>query len=98
VDPRRRRGARLRVPQRRRDLADLSANLPDAPVNDLVVWRGKLVVGTDVGVFSTSATAPGTWSQTGQGLPNASTNDLTISPDGSYLLAATHGRGLWKIS
>jgi len=77
---------------------DLSANLPDAPANDLVIWKGKLVVGTDVGVFSTSATSPGSWSLTGQGLPNASTNDLTVSPDGSYLVAATHGRGLWKIS
>ena len=56
------------------------------------------MVGTDVGVFSTPQSAPGSWSLTGQGLPNASTNDLTVSPDGSYLVAATHGRGLWKIS
>jgi len=27
-----------------------------------------------------------------------SVNDLQLSPDGSYIIAATHGRGLWKIA
>jgi hypothetical protein len=76
---------------------DRSGDLPDAPVNDLVIWKGRLVVGTDVGVFSTSRSAPGSWVELGRDLPNASTNDLTISPDRSYLVAATHGRGLWRI-
>jgi hypothetical protein len=31
-------------------------------------------------------------------LPNASTNDLTVTPDGSAIVAATHGRGLWQIA
>jgi hypothetical protein len=77
---------------------DLSANLPDAPVNDLVLWRGQLVVGTDVGVFQTSKASPGPWARSGAGLPSASTNDLVVSPDGSYLVAATRGRGMWRIS
>lgn len=33
----------------------------------------------------------------GSNLPHASVNDLRSSPDGSYLLAATHGRGIWTI-
>jgi hypothetical protein len=38
-----------------------------------------------------------TWSRFGV-LPNASINDLQPSPSDSYLIAATHGRGLWKIA
>ena len=37
------------------------------------------------------------WARFGTGLPNASVNDLQLSPDGSYIIAATHGRGLWTI-
>jgi hypothetical protein len=76
--------------------ADRSGNLPDAPVNDVVVFHGKLVVGTDVGVFLTSAGSPGSWSRVGTNLPNASTNDLAVAPSGQYLISATHGRGIWK--
>ena len=72
---------------------DRSGNLPDAPVNDIVVFKGQLVVGTDVGVFGTSASSPGSWARIGKNLPNASTNDLTVAPSGKYLLAGTHGRG-----
>jgi sugar lactone lactonase YvrE len=76
--------------------ADRSGNLPDAPVNDVVVFHGKLVVGTDVGVFLTSAGSPGSWSRAGANLPNASTNDLVVAPGGRYLISATHGRGIWR--
>jgi hypothetical protein len=77
---------------------DRSGNLPDAPVNDVLVFHGKLVVGTDVGTFVTAADSPGSWSRLGAGLPNASTNDLVVAPSGKYLLAATHGRGLWTLA
>ncbi|MGB9378197.1 MAG: hypothetical protein WCB04_11860 [Mycobacteriales bacterium] len=79
---------------------DRSGNLPDAPVNDVLVYHGKLVVGTDVGVFSSSLSpyGSGSWSRVGTNLPNASTNDLVVAPGGSYLVSATHGRGLWKFS
>jgi sugar lactone lactonase YvrE len=45
-------------------------------------------------VFAAEASAPTRWSRLGQGLPNASTNDLTIAPNGA-IVAATHGRGIW---
>jgi hypothetical protein len=73
--------------------------LPDAPGDDIVVTKsGKLVVASDIGVFVASAGqgAATTWSRLGT-LPHASVNDLQLSPDGSYIIAATHGRGLWKI-
>jgi hypothetical protein len=77
---------------------DRSGNLPDAPVNDIVAFHGQLVVGTDVGVFVTSAGSPGSWARLGTNLPNASTNDLAVAPGGNYLLAGTHGRGIWKFT
>jgi photosystem II stability/assembly factor-like uncharacterized protein len=78
---------------------DISYNLPDAPGDDLVLTSsGKLVVGTDIGVFVSQSSHGGGWSRFGANLPTASTNDLQLSPNGSYIIAATHGRGLWKIA
>jgi hypothetical protein len=39
----------------------------------------------------------GTWTRLGSNLPNASVNDLRLSAEGSYLIAGTHGRGIWTI-
>lgn len=75
---------------------DISGSLPDAPADDLVISAGKLYLATDVGVFSASAATPTAWSRLGTGLPNAIVNDLSLSPDASYLIAASHGRGIWK--
>ena len=82
---------------------DISGNLPDAPADDLLIVgsgsTAKLVLATDIGVFvaNVNGGATTTWSIYGTGLPNASVNDLTLgfSPTG-YLIAATHGRGIWK--
>jgi hypothetical protein len=80
---------------------DISGNLPDIPGDDLVIAKGgRLVLATDLGVYSAPAgqgTAT-TWSRFGSGLPNASVNDLTVAPDGSYVVGVTHGRGLWKVT
>jgi hypothetical protein len=77
---------------------DVSGNLPDAPVDSSVLWNHKLVIGTDVGVFATSASGPGSWRRLGSALPPAPAVDLRVSPDLGYLLVATHGRGLWKLT
>jgi YD repeat-containing protein len=76
---------------------NISGNLPDAPVNSSVTWHHMLVVGTDVGVFATSASSPGAWQRLGSQLPASPAVHLAVSPDQSYLLVATHGRGLWKL-
>ena len=78
----------------------IRGNLPDAPSDDLLLVNGQLVLVTDIGVFIVSA-GGGTstsWSRFGTGLPNASTNDLTLTSDGGTIVAATHGRGLWSIA
>jgi len=76
---------------------DISGDLPDAPGDDLVLSRGRLVVATDIGVFTALAGggAGTSWSRYGSGLPTSSVNDLAVSPAGDYVMAATHGRGLW---
>jgi hypothetical protein len=78
---------------------DVSGNLPDVASDALVIAHGKLALATDAGAF-TAAEGQGaatSWSNLGSGLPNASINDITMGPDG-YLYAATHGRGVWRIS
>ena len=77
---------------------DISGNLPDAPVNSSTVWHHHLVVGTDIGVFATSAASPGSWKRLGAGLPASPVVSLSAPANQSFLLVATHGRGLWKIS
>ena len=76
---------------------DLSGNLPDAPGDALVVTGGRLILGTDVGVFAASLSAPTSWSRLGRDLPNAPVNNLTLAPTGD-VVAATHGRGIWTFT
>jgi len=75
--------------------ADVSVGLPDVPMDDVVYEKGKIVVATDFGVF-TSADNGTTWYRYGTGLPNVVVNQLTQDPNGN-LVAATHGRGIWTI-
>ena len=78
---------------------NISGNLPDIPGDALVLSNHHLALGTDQGAF-TALAGQGTgttWSRLGTGLPNAVVNDLTRGPDG-HIYAATHGRGVWRIS
>ena len=52
---------------------------------------------TDVGVFTADTTNHTAWSQLGGNLPNAVVDDLSLYPGGVSFLAATHGRGLWRV-
>ncbi|MET8953312.1 glycosyl hydrolase [Streptomyces sp. NPDC004393] len=75
---------------------DISANLPDVPTDSAVVTpNGGLVVATDLGVVYR---APGhtKWQRVGS-LPAVAVLQLKLSPDGSTLYAATHGRGIYTI-
>ncbi len=76
--------------------ADVSGNLPDIPVNDILFSQGKLVLGTDLGVVLSSDRGA-TWSRLGSNLPYTVAIDLHLGPDGK-LYAATHGRGIWSIA
>jgi hypothetical protein len=76
--------------------SDVSGDLPDVPTNDIVYERGKLVAATDFGVFASSDDGA-TWSRYGTNLPNVVVDQLTQDPSGN-LIAATHGRGVWRIA
>jgi hypothetical protein len=78
---------------------DISGNLPDAPGDDLLIVNGSLVLATDVGAFIASAATPTLWSRYGSGLPNSAIYDFSLGQaNGGYIIAATHGRGLWRIA
>ena len=42
---------------------DVSGTLPDAPADWVLPFKGRLVVGTDVGVFASSSVTGGTYSR-----------------------------------
>ncbi len=77
--------------------ANISGGLPSAPVRSLVLApfnSSFLYVGTDVGVFA-SDDGGASWSPGNVGAANVSVDELFWM--GRYLVAATHGRGLFKI-
>lgn len=89
---------------------DITANLPNAPANALVVDpndANTLYVGLDIGVYVTQAVTTcataNCWSPLGTGLPNAPVTQLQAGAhlstgDGrlGMLRAGTYGRGLWQ--
>jgi photosystem II stability/assembly factor-like uncharacterized protein len=74
---------------------DVSGNLPDVPVNDVLLIGTEIVVATDLGVL-VSSNGGATWSRLGSNLPYTTTLDVHLGPDGR-IYAATHGRGIWSI-
>jgi hypothetical protein len=83
----------------------VDGNLPDVPVNDIVIdptdaTDNTIYVATDSGVYaSANATAGGatTWSVLQTGLPNSQVLALRLRNTSRTLVAATHGRGLWSL-
>ena len=79
---------------------DISGNLPNIPVDDLVLdpmLAGTIYVATDFGVMYT--TNGGTsWAVAGTGLPRVAVLGLTLHQPSRTLLAASHGRGIWDIN
>lgn len=90
---------------------DFTANLPDAPVNAIVVdpgtspTTGTIYVGTDAGVFF-SSTGAANWSEVGPSsgqagfLPNVAVTALQIFDNQQMkrMRASTYGRGIWELN
>jgi photosystem II stability/assembly factor-like uncharacterized protein len=79
--------------------ANISANLPNAPGNDLVVDpldTSTLYLATDLGVWF-SRTGGAGWAPLGAGLPLGSVADLTLHAATRRLFAFTHGRSAWSL-
>lgn len=89
---------------------DFTGNLPDSPVNAVVVDSSSALVyvGTDVGVFVSSTFAPAVWTEVGPVatpantgfLPNVAVTALALFNSGGQKLlrASTYGRGLWQFN
>lgn len=80
--------------------ADISGNLPEAPVNDLIVDSATpsiLYVATDVGVYETQDLGA-TWFALAAGMPLVVVNDLDylggVTP---VLYAGTYGRSMYRL-
>ena len=56
----------------------------------------KVYAGTDFGVY-VSSDGGTTWNRFGSNLPLVAVRDLYIAPDGTFVRAATYGRGVWEI-
>src|SRR5882672_6344790 len=86
--------------------SDISGNLPNIPVNSIVVDHNSapvfdaLYVGTDIGVFTCAdpeaATPCTNWTVVGAGLPRVPVLSLEERRESRNLLAGTHGRGAWN--
>jgi photosystem II stability/assembly factor-like uncharacterized protein len=77
---------------------DLSGNLPQAPVNDVILVGGTtLYAATDQGVF-VSAGGDGAWQRLGTGLPLVPVDDIEYDPGHHRLVAATFGRSMYELA
>jgi photosystem II stability/assembly factor-like uncharacterized protein len=79
---------------------DISGNLPEAPINVVLVdpvYTDRLYVGTDVGCYYTTNTGA-SWQAMGTGLPNVAISDMQIHAPTRIALAFTHGRSMWEIN
>lgn len=78
---------------------DISANLPDIPVLCIALDRdapGTIYVGTDLGVFHSTNTGA-SWVPFSNGMANVAVFDLALNPDTNVLVAATHGRSVYRL-
>ena len=78
---------------------DISANLPDLPINIIVIDpdnKGTFYVASDAGVF-VSYDAGTTWEAFGNGLPTVPVLDINLHQPTRTLLAATFGRSMYTI-
>jgi photosystem II stability/assembly factor-like uncharacterized protein len=78
---------------------DISGNLPDIPVNSIIIEYNDdstLYVGTDAGVFFTQNLGS-SWDVLGTALPNSPVFDINYHQPSHKLVAGTHGRSLFEI-
>lgn len=78
---------------------NISGNLPDAPVNQVIVdpdVPNALYAATDVGVFATSNGGQ-TWNALVTGLPHSIVMSVALDRSTRILRAATHGRSMWDL-
>lgn len=76
---------------------DISGNLPETPINDLVIDpedNNIIYIATDVGVYCSKDIGL-SWEMLGWNLPNVVVNDLKLHNPTRKLIAATFGRSMY---
>jgi photosystem II stability/assembly factor-like uncharacterized protein len=80
--------------------ANISGSLPNLPVNTIAYQNNstgdRVFIGTDIGVFATD-NAHTDWQRYGAKLPNVMVHELEINYTNNKLVAATYGRGIWRV-
>lgn len=79
-----------------RNWTNITGDLPDVPVNDIIAIDGKLVIGTDLGTF-VSENEGANWQRLGTAMPTVSVQRLIYQEDTGVLRAITHGRGIYDL-
>ncbi len=80
--------------------ADISGNLPDSPVNSVILdpsFPNTLYAGTDVGAFVTYD-GGAHWGPLGSGFPVVAIWQLDLDPTHRLLAAGSHGRGAFRLA
>jgi hypothetical protein len=78
---------------------DIAGNLPDVPCSDIIADPAAdslLYLANDVGVYFTRDMGS-SWNLLGTGMPTLVCSDLTLHAGTHTLLAATYGRGMYKM-
>jgi len=79
---------------------DISSGLPDLPVDDIILdpmVQGRIIVGTDAGVFG-SADGGVSWSWIWDDLPAVAVTALKFHPPTRKVVAGTYGLSSWSAS
>ncbi|HJQ37322.1 MAG TPA: hypothetical protein VKB93_09290, partial [Thermoanaerobaculia bacterium] len=78
---------------------NISGDLPDVPVSAIALDPAdpnRLWIATDTAVFSTRDRGK-TWQSERRNMPVVAVTDLDYNPKTGYLVAATYGRGVWRM-
>ena len=84
------------------DWNDISSNLPDIPVNTIVLPTGRfknagtIYIGTDFSCFKTTDNGA-SWFPFHNGLPNTVIEDMAFHETLGFIRAATQGRGVFDV-
>jgi len=77
----------------------IGGDLPDAPVNDIIVdpvEASTLYIATDFGIYFTENLGA-TWAPLGEGMPMQPVLDLDFNQPTRQIAAATHGRSMYRL-
>ncbi|MFN0083814.1 MAG: hypothetical protein ACKVX9_00360 [Blastocatellia bacterium] len=78
---------------------DISGNLPDLPANSIAIdplSPGTIFIGNDIGVFRT-VDGGAVWERLSNGMPGAAVLVVRYHAASRSLVAATHGRGVYRL-